>query len=48
MVGGRVFSADPDLAAVMGADGTARDARLALKTAANIVRLREEQGAARS
>ena len=48
MVGGRVFSADPDLAAMIGADGTARDARLALKTAADIVRLREVQGAARS
>lgn len=48
MVGGRVFSADPDLAAVVGADATARDARLALRTAARIVRLREEQGAARS
>lgn len=48
MVGGRVFSADPDLAAMIGADGTARDARLALKTAADIVRLREEQCVARS
>lgn len=41
MVGGRIFSADPDLAARVGADGTARDAKLALKVAADLVRVRE-------
>ncbi|MBJ6122980.1 cobalamin B12-binding domain-containing protein [Sphingomonas mollis] len=41
MVGGRIFSADPDLAAHVGADGTAQDARLALKVAADLVRARE-------
>lgn len=47
MVGGRIFSADPDLAVLVGADGTARDARLALKVAADLVRLREGQELAR-
>ena len=41
MVGGRIFSADPDRAAQVGADGTARDAKLALKVAADLVRIRE-------
>ena len=36
MVGGRIFSADPDLAAHLGADGTARDAKLALKVAGDL------------
>lgn len=40
MVGGRIFSADPDLATEVGADGTARDAKLALKVAGNLVRER--------
>ena len=40
MVGGRIFSADPDLAARVGADGTARDAKLALKVAGELVRNR--------
>lgn len=46
MVGGRVFSADPDLAAQVGADGTARDAKLALKVADRLVREREWEAAA--
>lgn len=41
MVGGRVLVADPDLAAAVGADGTASDARLALRMAADLVRARE-------
>ena len=41
MVGGRIFSADPDLASRVGADGTARDAKLALRVAADLVRVRE-------
>jgi methanogenic corrinoid protein MtbC1 len=41
MVGGRVFSADPDLAKQVGADGTARDAKIALKVAGELVRARE-------
>lgn len=41
MVGGRVFSANPDLAARVGADGTARDAKLALEVAVELVRERE-------
>lgn len=40
MVGGRVFTADPALAAQVGADGTAPDARLALTVAADLVRAR--------
>ncbi|MDO6416232.1 cobalamin-dependent protein [Sphingomonas sp. BIUV-7] len=46
MVGGRIFSADPDLAAHVGADGTARDAKLALKVAVELVRAREWEAAA--
>lgn len=41
MVGGRVFSADPDLAVQVGADGTARDAKLAPRVADELVRERE-------
>lgn len=41
MVGGRVCVADPELAARVGADGTARDAKLALKVAAELVRVRD-------
>ncbi len=37
MVGGRVFLQDPMLARRVGADGTAADARLALRTAAALV-----------
>ncbi|MFZ5705828.1 MAG: cobalamin B12-binding domain-containing protein [Pseudomonadota bacterium] len=43
MVGGRVFAADPDLAKQVGADGTARDAKHALKVAADLVRVRERE-----
>lgn len=43
MVGGRVFSADPDLALRVGADGTARDAKLALRVAADLIRTRERE-----
>lgn len=43
MVGGRVFSANPELAAQVGADGTARDAKLALKVATGLVRDRERE-----
>ena len=46
MVGGRVFSANPDLAMQVGADGTARDAKLALKLAGGLVRDREREAAA--
>jgi methanogenic corrinoid protein MtbC1 len=42
MVGGRIFSADPERAVLVGADGTAPDAKLALKVAADLVRVREE------
>lgn len=41
MVGGRIFSADPDLAIYVGADGTARDAKSALQVADQLVRIRE-------
>lgn len=41
MVGGRVFSADPDLAFKVGADATAKDAKIAPKLAENLVRQRE-------
>jgi MerR family transcriptional regulator, light-induced transcriptional regulator len=41
MVGGPVFCKNPDLAAKIGADGTAADARLALKVAGDLVRKRE-------
>ena len=43
MVGGRVFVADPDLAVQIGADGTARDAKIALKMAATLVRDRAKE-----
>ena len=46
MVGGRLFSANPDLAVRVGADGTARDAKLALETAGALVRRREWEAAA--
>jgi methanogenic corrinoid protein MtbC1 len=42
MVGGRIFSADPVLAEQVGADGTARDAKLALKLAESLVRARSQ------
>ena len=45
MVGGRIFSADPGLALRVGADGTARDAKLALKVAGDLVRAREVETA---
>ncbi|MES2754872.1 MAG: cobalamin B12-binding domain-containing protein [Pseudomonadota bacterium] len=41
MVGGRIFRDDPTLAARIGADGTAPDARMALTVAADLVRVRE-------
>lgn len=41
MVGGRILSANPTLATQVGADGTARDARAALKVAVDLVRERE-------
>jgi methanogenic corrinoid protein MtbC1 len=37
MVGGRVFALDADLAAAVGADGTAPDARIALRVAGELV-----------
>ncbi|OYY65462.1 B12-binding domain-containing protein [Sphingomonas sp. 28-62-11] len=37
MVGGRIFVDDPDLAANVGADGTASDAKVAVKTALALV-----------
>jgi methanogenic corrinoid protein MtbC1 len=37
MVGGRVFVEQPDLASQVGADGTARDARIALTVAEDLV-----------
>ena len=40
MVGGRIFSADPDLAAQVGADGTASDAKAAPRVADGLVRQR--------
>ena len=43
MVGGRIFSANPELAAQVGADGTARDAKVALKVAVALVRERERE-----
>lgn len=45
MVGGRVFSADPGLAIQVGADGTARDAKLALEVASELVCVREMEAA---
>ena len=47
MVGGRIFTADPALATTVGADGTARDARLALRLAGDLVRAREGEALAR-
>lgn len=41
MVGGRVFVANPAIAMRVGADGTACDAKQALKLAADLVRARE-------
>lgn len=46
MVGGRVFSANPALAMEVGADGTAPDAKCALKIAGGLVRDREREAAA--
>lgn len=43
MVGGRVFSATPGLADKVGADGTARDAKLALQLAGDLVRKRARE-----
>lgn len=48
MVGGPAFSADPDLAEQVGADGTARDAKLALRLAATLVRSRQREAASLS
>ena len=45
MVGGRIFSANPERAAHVGADGTAPDAKIALKVAAELVRTREGEHA---
>ena len=45
LVGGRVFGADPALADRVGADGTARDARLALRLADSLVRARAREAA---
>ena len=45
MVGGRIFSADPDLAMRVGADGTAPDAKVALQIAGRLVREREWEAA---
>jgi MerR family transcriptional regulator, light-induced transcriptional regulator len=44
MVGGQVFSTDPQLAVRIGADGTAGDARRALKVADDLVRVHEGEG----
>lgn len=41
MLGGGLLSANPELAVKSGADGTARDAKLALKVALELVRERE-------
>ena len=46
MVGGRVIGARPELVEQVGADGTARDAKLALKVALDLVRQREWEAAA--
>ena len=43
MVGGRVFSADPELAVRVGADGTAGDAKRALAVAGDLLRIRGEE-----
>ncbi len=46
MVGGRIFSVNPELAMHVGADGTAPDAKLALNVAEGLVREREREAAA--
>ena len=46
MVGGRVIGARPELVEQVGADGSARDAKLALKVALDLVRQREWEAAA--
>ena len=46
MVGGRIFSANPERAVHVGADGTAPDAKRALKVAAELVRIRAGEYAA--
>lgn len=43
MVGGWVFGANPELADQVGADGTARDAKLALSLAESLVRARDRE-----
>ncbi|TPG38297.1 cobalamin-binding protein [Sphingomonas koreensis] len=43
MVGGRIFVRDPALAAQVGADGTASDAKLAVKVAAGLVNAVERE-----
>lgn len=48
MVGGRIFTADPERAVDVGADGTAPDAKLALKVATHLVRTREMARALRA
>ena len=48
MVGGRIFSADPDLALLVGADGTSSDAKSAPRVASNLIREREWATVARS
>ena len=45
MVGGRIFTANPERAVHVGADGTAPDGKLALKVAADLVRIREGEHA---
>jgi methanogenic corrinoid protein MtbC1 len=45
MVGGRIFSADPELAIHVGADGTAGDAKSAPRVAGQLVRERERASA---
>ena len=45
MVGGRVFVEDPDLVVRIGADGTARDAKIALKVADGLVKARARETA---
>lgn len=37
MVGGRIFTQDPALAVQVGADGTAADAKVAVKVAEGLV-----------
>jgi len=47
MVGGKIFSETPELASQVGADGTACDAKLALKVASQLLRQREREAAIR-